>query len=318
MVGFATKHRWTRRAALALAFAIAAGCGKGENKPPATQVVARVNDDEITVHQINAALAQNPKLGPEDAATVKREILDRLIDRQIAVRQALRKKLDRSPNVLQAIEAGRAEALARAFAEEIARAQPKPSAAEVKKYFAEHPELFGRRREYSLETISVAASADLRDELKNRVAKSGSLTAIAEWLRSRNFRYTENNGSRGAEEIPLQMLAKLHAMKDGEIQLFDEGGGRFQVIRVAATKPAPVDEATATPRIQQFLFNRSLGEAIDREMKRLKAAARIEYLGEFAGTPAAVKNGPELKVKDLPEPSQLRLESIKKGVRGLR
>ena len=41
-------------------------------------------------------------------------------------------------------------------------------------------------------------------------------------------------------------------MKDGQIQLYDAGGGHFQVIRVVASKADPEDEATATPRIQQF------------------------------------------------------------------
>jgi EpsD family peptidyl-prolyl cis-trans isomerase len=318
MVGLATKPRWNRQVALALAVAMAAGCGAGENRPSATQVIARVNDIEITVHQINAVLAQNPNLSPKDEAAAKREILNRLVDQQLAVQQAQLRKLDRSPNILQAVEAGRAEILARAYSEEIARAQPRPSLEEVKKYYAENPELFSQRREFVLESIGVAASEELGAELKSRVAKSGSIKAIAEWLRSRNASFAEIHGTRSAEEIPLQMLAKLHAMKDGEIQLFDEGGGRYQVIQVAATRPAPVDLATATPRIQQFLFNRGLYAAIDREMKQLRAAAKIEYLGEFAGANAAAGTALDPQVKDSPEPSQLHLRSIEKGVRGLR
>jgi EpsD family peptidyl-prolyl cis-trans isomerase len=327
MVSLVTEHRWIRRAAFTITLAIAAGCGSGENRPRATQVVAKVNADEITVHQIDAVLAQSPNLTPETAAAAKREILNRLIDQQIAVQQALRKKLDRSPNVLGAVEAVRAETLARAYAEQIARAQPKPSPGEVKKYYTEHPELFGQRRVFALETISVAAAEELGPELKDRIARSASMKAIAEWLRSRNAGFAENKGTRGAEEIPLQMLARLHAMKDGEIQVFDEGGGRFEVIRVTAATPAPVDEATAAPRIQQFLFNRDLNEAMGREMRRLKAAAKIEYLGEFADDAAAAKSTAKGKVADT-EPvapendsskrSQLLQQNIEKGVRGLR
>lgn len=339
-----TKRHWIRRVSLTLALAIAAGCGSGENSPAATQVAAKVNSNEITVHQINAVLAQIPNLTPDDVPAAKREILNRLLDQQIAVQQARQRKLDRSPDVLLAVEAGRAEILARAYAEEIARAQPKPSRSDVKKYYTEHPELFGRRRVFALETISVAASEEVSAELKDRIAKSASMKAIVEWLRSRNARFAENNGSRSAEEIPLQMLAKLHAMKDGEIQIFDEGGGRFQVVRVAATKPAPVDEATATPRVQQFLFNRSLNDAMGTKMKQLKAAAKIEYLGEFAGDAAAAKakagageeaqprakevstarkaaaaeTAPEAQVKVPSTPSQPLQQNINKGIRGLR
>jgi hypothetical protein len=241
------------------------------------------------------------------------------------------------------MEASRAEILSRAFVEEFARVQPKPSPEEIRKYYLEHPELFSQRREFTLESISVAASEEIGAELKTLVAKSGSMKAIAEWLRSRNADFSESRGTRGAEAIPLPILPGLQAMKDGEIRLFDEGGSRLQVIRVAATKQAPIDEAAATPRIQQYLFNRSFSEAIDREMKQLKAAAKIEYLGEFAGaaapskpeakaeTPARPKQaskdgkdadaeaGPDLQAKKNPSrASQLPLQSVEKGVRGLR
>ena len=94
---------------------------------------------------------------------------------------------------------------------------------------------------------------------------------------------------RAAEQIPLEILPKLQAMKVGQNQLFEAGSERFQVIRVVATKAEPVDEATATPRIQQFLFNRRLGEVMAKEIKQIKEQAKIEYAGEFAGGAAAAE-----------------------------
>ena len=112
---------------------------------------------------------------------------------------------------------------------------------------------------------------------------------IAEWLQTQGVGVVPNRGVRAAEQLPLEILPKVHAMKDGEIQLFDAGGVRFQVVRVVATKAEPVTEATAAVRIQQFLFNRRSGEAIANELKQLKAQAKIEYVGEFAGGAAAAQ-----------------------------
>ena len=139
---------------LALAVAIG-GCNKKQETPAATQVAAKVNADEITVHQINSILARLKNVTPEAAPQAKREILAKLIDQQLAKQQAIAKKLDRSPNVVQAIESARNEILARAYLEQLAAAQPKPTADDVKKYYAEHPALFAERRVYSLEEIAV-------------------------------------------------------------------------------------------------------------------------------------------------------------------
>ena len=103
---------------LLLAIVIAPGCGKKDEADTkakaATQVAAKVNAEEITVHQVNNILARNPNVKPEAAGEAKREILNRLIDQQLAKQEAIEAKLDRSPNVMQAIEAARSEILARA------------------------------------------------------------------------------------------------------------------------------------------------------------------------------------------------------------
>jgi EpsD family peptidyl-prolyl cis-trans isomerase len=112
--------------ALLLAVALAAGCGKRDEKAAATQVAAKVNGDEITIHQVNDILGRQ-NVRPEQAEAAKRQILERLIDQQLARQQALEKKLDHTPRTVQTIEAARGEILARAYVEQIAAAQAKPT-----------------------------------------------------------------------------------------------------------------------------------------------------------------------------------------------
>ena len=278
---------------LLLAVAIVSGCGKkdeaakGETTEKAvSQVAAKVNAEEITVHQINSILARNPKIPPEAATQAKYEILSRLIDQQLAKQQAIEQKLDRKPNVMQAIEAARSEILARAYLDQVAAAQPRPTPDEVKRYFDEHPELFAERRIFNLEEIVVAPQEGLAAKLTAQAAKARSLQDIAAWLKNQNIQFAPNRGVRPAEALPLELLPKLQTMKDGEIRVI-ESNGRLYVFRVAGSKLAPVDEKTATPRIQQFLFNQRSREVVTAEIKRLKGAANIEYVGEFSGGAAA-------------------------------
>jgi len=284
-----------------LATALIAGCGKkdddqkGETKDQAaTQVAARVNTEEITVHQINNILARNRNIPPEAATQAKYEILNRLIHQQLAKQQAIEQKLDRKPNVVQAIEAARDEILARAYLEGFAAKQSKPSPDEVKKYYTEHPELFAERRIFNLEELAVEPKPGLAAKLNAQVAKSRSLQDVANWLKAQEIKFAPNRGVRAAEALPLEILPKLQAMKDGEMRMI-EVKDRLYVFRVAASKSAPVDEKTAAPRIQQFLFNRGSSEVIAAEMKRMKEAANIEYVGEFTGGAAAAAEKAKLE-----------------------
>jgi len=299
-------------AGLAIGLAALGGCGKNDDKKPASQVAAKVNSEEITVHQVNNVLARAQNVPPEAAARAKREIVERLVDQSLARQQAIEKKLDRSPNVVQAIEAAKSEILARAYLQQVAAAQAKPTPEEIKKYYAEHPELFSQRRLYMLEEIAFTRDEKTVPELRQKAAKARSMQEIGEWLKGREVQYMVNRGARAAEQLPFEILPKLAAMKDGEIQVL-ESGERVNVIRLVASKAAPVDETTAGPRIEQFLYAQRSNQVIAEEMKRLKSHAKIEYVGEFAPDAAVVpaKAGTQTKAA---EPGI----NVEKGVRGLR
>jgi len=131
------------------------------------------------------------------------------------------------------------------------------------------------------------ANSEIAARLREHVSKVQSLQEIADWLQSQGVKFAANRGVRAAEQISLEMLPKLQAMKEGEIQLFESDGARFQVIRLMASTAAPLDEASVAPRIQQFLSNQLSSEALAKEMKKVREQAKIEYLGEFVGGAAA-------------------------------
>ena len=310
-----------------LALALVAGCGKSDDKK-ATQVAAKVNSDEITVHQIDNVLARTPNITADNAPAAKKQILDRLVDQQLARQQAVAKKLDRNPAVVQALEAAKTEVLARAYLESIAAAQPKPTPEETKKYYGEHPELFAKRRVFNLEEIVAEAKEDVLAELQEQVKKARSMQEVGNWLQSKGIQFRANRGVRPAEQIALPLLPKLQSMKDGEMQLLGPVNGLYEVVRVAESRSMPIDEKAATPFIQQFLLNQRAGEAAAKEMKEAKDKAKIEYMGEYANAAApaqpqgkaeAMPAAPEKNAKaEKAKTGELPQETMEKGVRGLR
>jgi EpsD family peptidyl-prolyl cis-trans isomerase len=281
----------TTRNSLELAVALTVlmalgGCNKDEGQKAATQVAAKVNGAEITVTQVNNILSRANGVTADNAPAAKREILDKLIDQQLAVEQAMDKKLDRNPNVMQAIEAAKREILSRAYLEQIAAAQPKPTADEVKKFYIDHPELFSQRRLYNLQELAVAASGTAADEIKQMANSGKSMQDIANALKARNIQFRANAGPSAAEQLPIEILPKFHALKDGETAVI-QGPQALLVVHLVASQAQPIDEAAALPRIEQFIANQRNAEAVGKEMKALRDKAKIDRLGEFAATTPA-------------------------------
>ncbi len=270
------------------------GCNKKDKA--ATQTVAIVDGEEISVHQINTVLSKVNGVSPESLPKVKREILEGLVEQQLAINLAVSTKLDRSPEVVSAIENAKREIIARAALENIRNAQPKPTDDEVKSYFTAHPELFTQRRVFNLQEIALDKAAPNMAEIRAKVSVAKTMEEVAEWLTQQNVGYKPSAGARAAEQIPLEVLPKLHQFKDGQIGLIEGNDANF-IVRVVASKSVPITEAQAQPRIKVFLANQRGAEAIKREKDAMKAKAKVEYLGEFAGGEAVFKADSEAKTK---------------------
>jgi EpsD family peptidyl-prolyl cis-trans isomerase len=271
-----------------LAIAVSA-CGNGKGEKVATQVAAKVDGEEITVHQINAVLARTPGIGSANAAQAKKEILDKLIDQQLAVRQAEEQRLDRSPNVVQALEAARREILARAYLEQLVANQPKPQPEEVKKYYADHPELFAQRRILNLQELVIPNAASMVEEVRRWVVQGRSMQEMANSLRSQQVVFVANTVSRPAEQLPLESLSRFQTLKDGETLLL-EGPQGLMVEHLVSSQSSPIDEAAASPRIEMYLVARRNAESVAREIKTLRDKAKIDHMGEFASGAAPAVN----------------------------
>lgn len=279
------KHRISLLLACMLAITGLVACGDKSDKKAATQVAAKVGSEEISVHQINQVLSRTnaANANPQQVQALRKDVLEKLIDQQLAVDQAVEAKLHRSPEIVAQIEAARRDVLARAYVQQLLAAQPKPTPEETRKYFAEHPALFSERRVFNLQEIIVPASAgpEVTAQVKSMAAAGKPMEEIAAALRAKNIKFGGGSATRAAEQIPLELLNKIHALKDGQTTVIDGRQG-FTVVRLAASQSAPVGEAAALPRIEQFLSNQRGAETVSQQMKQLRAKATISYMGDFA------------------------------------
>lgn len=312
----------------ALALVLVA-CGDKVDTPVATQVAAKVGSEEISVHQINQVLQRtnNNAASPEAAKALSRDVLEKLIDQQLAVDQAVEAKLHRSPEVVTQIEAARREILARAYMQKLAAALPRPTPEELKAYYKEQPALFAERRVFNVQELVVPKTpannaANVTAELQGQSAGGKSIEEVAAWLKSKDIQFGGGRATRTAEQIPLELLGQLHALKDGQSMVFDTPLATTMV-RVMASQQVPVPEADALPRIDQFITNRRAGEAVAADLKKLRAAATITYQGEFTAPDATLVAATAAPaVTSSPKPAVVQVEpaqaAIEKGVSGLK
>lgn len=300
--------------AIAVSLALLAGCGDKKDKATASQTAAKVNKDEITVHQINYVLQQQRGLRPEQAEAASKQVLERLIDQQLALQKADDLKVDRDPRVVQQLEAAKREVLARAYFEKMSEAAAKPTAEEVEKYYNEKPALFKDRRIYSLQEIGIEAKPDQVDTLRAKLTEAKSVNEFVEYLKANDIRFAGNQAVRAAEQLPLQSLEAFAKMKDGQAMM-NQGPNGVQVIVVASSRSQPVTLDQARPAIEQFLLNDRKRKLVEDDVKAMRAAAKIEYVGKFAeGAPAATSAAPTPAAAPATAASGLDATDISKGM----
>lgn len=307
-----------RLAVLAVAVAVGlAGCGdKKAGEAKATQVAAKVNGDEVTVHQLNFELARLGNISPEQAKLAASQVLKNLVDQQLLLQKAVDTKLDSDPNVVQALEAARRQVLAQAYLKRLTEQVAVPTEAEVVDYYQKNPALFAERRIYRLQEITVQAGGQA-EAVKAKLAQSRNLNEFAAWLKDNHIPAHAAQSVKPAEQLPLELLPRLHALKDGQA-ITVATGDRLSILFLAGSQNQPVELDKAKAAVGQYLANARKREAAEAELKKLREAGKIEYLGEYAelgktAAPAAAAKA----VAAPPAAPAADQGAIAKGVQGL-
>ena len=204
----AGRHRITLVLVAVAVSALLTACGDKKDKP-ATQTAAKVNKEEITVHQINAVLQQQRGVKAEQTDEASRRALERLIDQELALQKAAEMKVDRDPRVVQAIESARRDIVSRAYVEQIGEGATKPTPAEIKKYYDENPALFRERRVYQLQELAIEAAPGQIDTLRAKLQAAKNFNEFVEYLKANDIKFSANQAVRGAEQLPLDALPAL-------------------------------------------------------------------------------------------------------------
>jgi hypothetical protein len=168
--------------------------------------------------------------------------------------------------------------------------------AAIKDFYDKHPELFAQRKVYRLQEVALQVRGEELDKLKQALPPMKSLQEVIAYAKANNLRATTNASVRAAEQLPMEFAKRIAGLKDGEVVAVPGPNG-VAVIQIVASQQQPLDEAKAKPFIEQFIQNKSRMELAQAELKSLRAAAKLEYVGDFAkpaeeaAAPAPEANG---------------------------
>lgn len=255
-----------------------------------TQVVARVNGEEITVHQLNERLAALDPTGAgagdtaqSNAAQLK--VLDRLIELTLIRQEAESQGLAQSPTVLRQLQEARTEVLARAWVQQVGEDEMTPSPTELRRYFDEHPHSFMRRRVFVLQELRAEVPRERQEELLRRLPECRDAQAFGRWLNQAGHRWAVQAVQKGSEGLSAQNLKDLESLRPGQAVALPEEDG-LRVWWLQSSMEQPIAWPQAQPIIERVIMAQRRIRRAGEELQRLRAQARVEYVGTFSREPA--------------------------------
>jgi peptidyl-prolyl cis-trans isomerase C len=265
-------------ALLLCAGSVLGGCG-GSKHQQQSQVVAKVNDQEITVLQLNQTLQA---AGVESATpAVMHAAIGTLVDEELLVQQAMKSNLNRDPTIVQALDHERRQLLARAYAERAVYPKAPISLAEEEDYYRKHPALFENRRLYRLTAFTIQNS-DMNARLNTDLNAAHSAEQTRDVLDRHEIKFESQQISSAAEELPLNKLEQFATAKVGDVLVDRQQDGHTVLMSVVAIEERPLTFEHAKPLIERYLTTVRNAEATNAYLKRVKQTAKISYTPRFA------------------------------------
>lgn len=261
-------------------------CGGPAGKRQET-VLAEVNGTTITSAEFEQeAKALPPYMRPIlETPNGRRQFLESLITRDLLLQEALRRGIDRKPEVLRRLGQARRSIVLEALLREVGEKAPGLSDDALKKYYEENSENFeaGERvrvRQVQYKDLALAEAA----------AKKAKTGEPFEQL----MKEAESMGGKASD---LGFIERGEADKDFEAAAFAATPGSvigpvrtiygFHLVEVLEKKPAgriPFEEARE--RIAAELRESAQREAFERLVAGLRKSSRVTLRGPYAGMTA--------------------------------
>jgi peptidyl-prolyl cis-trans isomerase C len=276
--------------ASAASLLVLGGCNPAKDAQPAEQaakgpIAATVNGTAISQRTVDMIAKQGAGSGRPDTPETRQAIIEHLTMQAVVAEAAIKKGLDKSPEVAEQMEAIRQSVLANAYIQDLVKTSPVTD--EMVKAEYERIKATVTGTEYKARHILVTKEAEAKDIIA-RLKKDSAAFAKLAMEKSNDPGSKAKGGDLGwfdARRMVPEFGAALGKLEKGKFtQEPVKTQFGYHVILLEDTRPIePPPMESVKPQISQQLQQQSVKKQLDA----LKAAAKIEIVGASAAPASA-------------------------------
>lgn len=256
------------------------------NREATGQVAAVVNDEEITLQEVNAEIAALQVPDTADKKAVQQQAIQRIIERRLLAQAAVDDGIDSSQDYLIRERQLRDSLLVQLLGERVERTTKPPEPAELDRYIDENPGLFKDRKILGVDRIQFPAPADLKT--LSPLEADHSMAAVASRLEGMGIKFRRDESQIDTAAIGPDRLKQLMALPPGEPFVIPENG----VVTIGVLngeKIVPLIGEEARALALRFLRTQEVTNSVRQRLEQARGKAEIEYQSGFAPAAAAGK-----------------------------
>lgn len=245
------------------------------------QVVAQVNGEEITIHELNLEVARTNIPAGADRRAIEENVLRAIVTRKIYEQRAIEAGLDRSPNILLDLRRTRSALLAQAYLRSRGGERQPVGRREAEQFVFSNPDIFANRTYYIFDSI-IVPTASLTEEVKDEYEQIGNLNDVESRLLREDKLHQRRPYTVYSETLPSAMLAKMPELERDRKIFFLVQGASTYITQFQESRPAVLSGEEAIDAAIKTLTDRKSREFLVSVENEAVGGSDVTYLGDFA------------------------------------